>query len=49
MAEIETDGEHLDPTAEITLETVKKRAVKGIAVPFNFFPGSFSIRGFLYC
>jgi O-antigen/teichoic acid export membrane protein len=32
MAEIETDGEHLDPTAEITLETVKKRAVKGIAV-----------------
>lgn len=29
---IKDAGEHLDPTAEITLETVKARAVKGIAV-----------------
>ena len=32
MAEIETIQEHLDPTSEITLETVKKRAVKGVVV-----------------
>jgi O-antigen/teichoic acid export membrane protein len=29
---VKLEGEHLDPTAEITLETVKARAVKGVAV-----------------
>lgn len=29
---MEPEGEHLDPTGEITLDTVKKRAVKGVAV-----------------
>jgi O-antigen/teichoic acid export membrane protein len=32
VAELETGQEHLDPTAEITLETVKARAVKGVVV-----------------
>jgi len=32
VAEIETSQEHLDPTGEITLETVKARAVKGVVV-----------------
>ena len=32
MAEIETSQEHLDPTSEITLEAVKARTVKGVAV-----------------
>ena len=32
MAEVETSQEHLDPTAEITLETVKARAVRGVVV-----------------
>ena len=32
MAEIEASQEHLDPTAEITLKTVKARAVKGVVV-----------------
>ncbi|OGM03111.1 hypothetical protein A2115_03410 [Candidatus Woesebacteria bacterium GWA1_41_8] len=32
MAEIEASQEHLDPTSEITLETVKARAVKGVVV-----------------
>ena len=27
-----TEGEHLDPTAEITLEAVKQRAVRGVIV-----------------
>ena len=30
--EEDTEFEHLDPTAELSLETVKKRAVKGVAV-----------------
>lgn len=29
---VEKIGEHLDPTAEISLDTVKKRAVKGVVV-----------------
>lgn len=29
---MEETGEHLDPTSEITLEDVKKRAVKGVAI-----------------
>lgn len=32
MAEVGILEEHLDPTTEITLETVKKRAVKGVVV-----------------
>ena len=32
MVEIELEEEHLDPTAEISLEAVKKRAVRGVAV-----------------
>lgn len=32
MAKVEASGEHLDPTSEITLEAVKARAVKGVAV-----------------
>jgi len=32
VGEIETGEENLGPTAEITLETVKERAVKGVAV-----------------
>jgi O-antigen/teichoic acid export membrane protein len=32
VTELETSQEHLDPTAEITLETVKARAVKGVVV-----------------
>lgn len=32
MAKAEPTEEHLDPTAEITLEAVKQRAVKGVAV-----------------
>ena len=32
MAKAEPTEEHLDPTAEITLEVVKQRAVKGVAV-----------------
>lgn len=32
MARLISTDEHLDPTAEITLEAVKKRAVKGVAV-----------------
>ena len=32
VAEIETSEEHLDPTTEITLEAVKARAVRGVAV-----------------
>ena len=32
MAEIEPTAEHLDPNAEITLDVIKKRSVRGIAV-----------------
>jgi O-antigen/teichoic acid export membrane protein len=32
VTEIETRGEHLDPTSEISLETVKARAVRGVVV-----------------
>lgn len=32
MAGIESTEEHLDPTSEITLEVVKKRAVRGVVV-----------------
>lgn len=32
MVEIEEESEHLDPTAEISLEAVKQRAVRGVAV-----------------
>lgn len=32
MVEVEINQEHLDPTGEITLETVKKRAVRGVVL-----------------
>ena len=32
MTKVEATGEHLDPTIELSLETVKERAVRGIVV-----------------